>query len=527
MILRSAVKMSLGLAVSLISILLPLQIGTTPPVSGSGIGPEARPAQAVGGRYAVVIVIDAARADEVTLSQLPHLAQLAHAGSVYSDAWVGQLPSITEASHATIGTGVFPSRHNIYGEIWRVPGTETMSPDLLDGTVTRTGYIGKAIARTGVPSLAGIVKQHDPGAIVATMSGHKIYAADAMGAGQADFVAFGIKDGLSRYVPSAVPGKAPVQEVLGTPSLVLPSYPRQPGEEDAWVGRLAERFLAVYRPRVMMLNLPEVDTFGHMDGTKGTVMQPLMKSVDATIGRLMNAYRRAGLFNQTDWIVTADHGMVPATNTVQSTTVIPIVQKAGGQILYLGHGDYCTLWLKNPGSITRVAKALAAARLPHVSAVYARSSNGQYRPVTTAATLADPQVQQAYQDLLQTQNVTEAPDIILFFDENTITMTPSLFKAGREGDHGGATWGAQHIPLILEGPGIRTGYTSTYPARLVDIAPTVETLLGATPQNQDGVPLADSMTGASMVDIRAQQGIETRLSEDVSALSRNAALQSK
>jgi len=95
--------------------------------------------------------------------------------------------------------------------------------------------------------------------------------------------------------------------------------------------------------------------------------------------------------------------------------------------------------------------------------------------------------------LLSTLNVAESPDIVLVYDENTITMTPGFLKIGRKGDHGGATWGAQHIPLIINGPRIKKGLVSSYPARLIDIAPTVEALLETYPLKQDGIPLADAI----------------------------------
>src|SRR5947209_19424847 len=56
------------------------------------------------GPFALVIVVDAARFDEFDLSKLPYLARLAAGGTSYSQAWTGQLPSVTETSYATIGT---------------------------------------------------------------------------------------------------------------------------------------------------------------------------------------------------------------------------------------------------------------------------------------------------------------------------------------------------------------------------------------------------------------------------------------
>jgi arylsulfatase A-like enzyme len=321
-----------------------------------------------------------------------------------------------------------------------------------------------------------------------------------------------------------VPGHAPVQAILTSPQLDLPTYPRTPGLEDTWTTTLALKFLFKYHPRLLMVNLPEVDTFGHVVGTDASVMGPLMANVDHNIGRLLAAYTRAGMISQTTFVVTADHAMIPALHTVSSQLVERIIQQGGGQPLYVGHGDYCPIWLKDPASIPRVAAALSRANIPDVSAVYDRNPKGQYVLVSPVSRLADPGVHQAYADLLSTINSPASPDIVLLYDENTITMTPGFLKINRQGDHGGATWGAQHIPLIMAGPGVKAGYSSLFPARLVDLAPTLETLMGGKPARQDGVVLADAMTHPPVWAVTAQNRSSLRLSGDVAALEHEAAV---
>ncbi|MGI8824653.1 MAG: alkaline phosphatase family protein [Chloroflexota bacterium] len=478
------------------------------------------------GPFALVLVIDAARFDEVDLKKMPNLARLVAGGTTYTRAWVGQLPSITETSHATIGTGVLPFRHLILGDKWRIPGTDQMSPDLLDAQLTRTGYIGKFIHQKGVPDIATFVHRKFPGSLVATLSGHKVYAADALGAGSADFVAFGMKDARGHYIPGAIPGHEPGEAILKSKQLDLPAYPRN-GTEDEWTTTLAEKFLFKYHPRLMMVNFPEVDNYGHIAGTSASVMGPLMVNIDHQIGRLVAAYGRAGILPQTDFVITSDHAMVPALHTIDQGVVQRIIHQAGGQALYIGHGDYCPIWIKDLAAVPRVAVALANANMPNVQAVYVKDVSGEYRLVSSAARLADPAVNSTYLDLLSTFASGESPDIVLLYGEDTMTMTPGFAKIGRKGDHGGATWGAQHIPLILAGPGVKQDFVSDFPARLVDLAPTVETLLGAQPQNQDGIPLADALIHPSGPLIVRQQRVEPRMLRDVQALEQSAGLQTR
>lgn len=476
------------------------------------------------GPFALILVVDAARSDEFDLSKMPNLAALMSHGARYTQGWVGQLPSVTESSHATIGTGVFPSRHLILGDTWRVPGTNQMSPNLLDGSLVHTGYIGKFIAATKVPSLAAFVRAKFPGSQVVALSGHKAYAADGMGAGSADFVAYGYKDSRGHFVPGGVPGRVPAPSILTSPQLDMPTYPRVPGVEDEWTTTLALKFLFKYHPRVMMVNLPEVDVFGHANGTDATVMQPLMQGVDHQIGRLVAAYQRAHMYDETYFMITSDHGMVPGVKTVQDAQINAIIKAAGGDPLYVGHGDSSEIWLKNTEKTPEVGLALATASIPNVAAVYVRKPDSGYMMMSQASSLADPEVPQAYDHLLSTFNSTEAPDIVLLYDENTMTMKPAFAQSGRKGDHGGATWGAQHIAFFLSGPGVKSGFASTYPAQLVDVAPTIETLMGIRPRGQDGVPLANSMVHPPTWAVTAQRAAGIKLTPLVAALAREAVL---
>ena len=111
-----------------------------------------------------------------------------------------------------------------------------------------------------------------------------------------------------------------------------------------------------------------------------------------------------------------------------------------------------------------------------------------------------PALDAAYQYLLSTFLGSTAPDVVAPFRENTIVDT----YPNAHGDHGGLNWGAQHIPLVVSGPGVRSGHLSHYPARLMDVAPTVLHLLGLPPVPMDGAVLADALLSPSAADATAQ-----------------------
>jgi arylsulfatase A-like enzyme len=267
-----------------------------------------------------------------------------------------------------------------------------------------------------------------------------------------------------------------------------------------------------------MINFPETDNAGHAAGPDPTVIGPILRAFDKSLGRLLAAYRAAGILSQTDVFVTADHGMVMRKYSVSTATIGNVIRGAGGDALSVGHGDYSPIWLKNPALTSKVAAALVKARIPHVAAVYMKNPQGQYVLASPLSILHAPSVEPAYSDLLATFDTPSSADIVLIYDENTITMTTLFQKINRKGDHEGATWDAQHVLLIASGPGLRSGYTSFFPARLVDIAPTVETLLALRPRNQDGVPLADAMTAAPSWAVQSQSATTAVRARDIQGL---------
>jgi arylsulfatase A-like enzyme len=81
------------------------------------------------------------------------------------------------------------------------------------------------------------------------------------------------------------------------------------------------------------------------------------------------------------------------------------------------------------------------------------------------------------------------------------------------------------MPLLIAGPGVRAGVTSSYPARLIDIAPTVLTLMGVPPRGMRGIPLADAMTSPTAAGRAAQGEVQRTLQPLVNSLKSESKLE--
>jgi len=104
--------------------------------------------------------------------------------------------------------------------------------------------------------------------------------------------------------------------------------------------------------------------------------------------------------------------------------------------------------------------------------------------------------------LLSTYAGPTSPDLVIILRENTLL---AKWPEGSHGLHGEITWGAQHIVLTIYGPGIEEGRVSDYPARLVDIVPTIASLMGLTHHSWDGIVLADALKSPSPEELALQE----------------------
>ncbi|GAC1468355.1 MAG: hypothetical protein PVSMB7_16210 [Chloroflexota bacterium] len=477
------------------------------------------PSHAASDRYLAVIVLDGFRPDYLQLAPMPNLHTLMHAGITYRSAWVGQLETETPTGHATIVTGVYPRKHGVIGFGWRSAATGMFVWMPTDLRQLGAGAMESTIESGGAATLSDLMHAQYPGSKSVSLSGEKYYAADAMGAG-ADYILYGhaLKHGIKvMSVGHHVPPPSAHVEALGTSTNAYAFV------QDRFVANLATHLLATVRPRTMLINLPGTDIEGHLTG--GVVDRQDMKSVithaDDAIGQIMDAYRRAGLYQRTFFVVTADHGMVPNKHIVPIKNMYAGIRATGAASI---EDDLLTtsgyLFLHDAQTAEKVATGVALHHFAGVEGALYRTPSATgyaFRAEASTQRSLGPRLTQAYLDLANTLASPAGPEVILPYREDTMGLTATKFGP-HWGNHGGLSWRVQHVPLILSGPGVTRG-VSSFPAELVDVAPTVERLLGlGIPAAVDGVVLADAQVHPSPSDVRNQRAAGPLRSRDVGAL---------
>ncbi|MGH2443138.1 MAG: alkaline phosphatase family protein [Chloroflexota bacterium] len=481
---------------------------------------QALEAAAPPARYLCLIILDGFRPDYLQLAPMPEFHALAHRGVSYDRAWVGQLESETPSGHATISTGSLPRHDGVIGFEWRDPVTRR---EVLDGWEQgeMLGQVGRDIAHSHATSIPRVIKEAEPSARVVTVSSEKVYAADAMGAKSADYVLYHRYAGR-RLVPSGLPGQIPPADFFHGRHMTLDLPLRHFTDWDYLSTELALNAFHSYRPRALMVNLPGSDVYGHQFAGPYSpgVMARVVAGQDRAIGRIVRAYQRAGIENQTLFVVTADHGMVPNDRAVTPSQVLRAVQDAGAHYLFHTGGTAKYIYLQDRFRSRSRAVAASMARVPGVVGGYFRSTSGGYEP---AGRSLNHELDAAYRYLLSTFIGSTAPEVVSPYRENTIGTGWTVAF----GNHGGMSWGVQHVPLVLAGPGVRRGVHSSAPARLVDVAPTILNLLGHGASQLDGIPLADALQSATAHQVAAQLSLDTALRAHQDALMAQSSAERK
>src|SRR5579875_708652 len=475
-----------------------------------------RPVQraASAAQYLAIVVIDAARADYLNYGHLPTLKALAARGTSFRNAWVGQMESITPASHATIGTGVFP-RHDggilgFWYENAQSHANYTCAP--LNGS--DPARIERIIKAAGVPTLSGLIKQQDPGARIYTTSGQKFYAADAVGGPDADYIGYFTVAQNNGWVPVSIPGHELPANIIANPGFRFPNYKTMAlGQQDYLAARVTSAVIKQERPRFVMVNLAEMDwPVAHINGgpVDPAAVTTLMENADRAVALLIETYRELGVLDQTVTVVTGDHGVIPMTNQVDRTPILNAIQQAGTGYVTSDFHTGGFLWLQDPSKAAQVAVNIDQAAVPGVSGVYYRTSNPNgstsFMPSPATIKAVTTPVDTAYRYLLGTLNGADAPHVVIVYKEHTGTLDAGGDVTWK-GDHGGFSWESHAVPLIMAGPGIRSGYVSSFPARTVDLTPTMLRLLGVPYPQFDGVALADAFRRRRPPELDAQNAV--------------------
>lgn len=232
------------------------------------------------------------------------------------------------------------------------------------------------------------------------------------------------------------------------------------------------------------------DALGHREGPDSPAMSELLEEMDHHLGRLVQATKGVGIYGETAFLLTSDHGM-----TSWNRTLLPQVLAA---ISSAGYRPEIVTPGRSPAAETEVVIVPNAVRQGDIT-LRGRAATAEGRGEVRRA--------------LQSLSPTYIADVLDESEHRALRASDKLGDltaeaqppygfalseppAGEQrGSHGSRA--ELPVPLLLSGAGIRRGVKPLSPV-LVDVAPTIAALLGTrAPAQAQGRALREALGPAA------------------------------
>jgi phosphonoacetate hydrolase len=239
--------------------------------------------------------------DMASRSEAPNVARLMDMGTAYGHGAMAGLPTVTLANHTSIVTGRLPGHHGILHNAWfdRRRGEQVIT-NSNDTWPTAMGH-----AFTGVESIHTVLHAADPEAFTAAVN-----EPCDIGADYSTFHFF--RRGEVPPIPKNPDGMPHTTERFVRPSKDYrwSSVIDHMGTEQAvgvWGGRYRDESYPL--PRFMFCNFTLTDAAMHEGGPHSEVAAASVRDSDGRLGEILAAVEQAGVFDDTAFVLMADHGM--------------------------------------------------------------------------------------------------------------------------------------------------------------------------------------------------------------------------
>lgn len=397
------------------------------PLAGTPLS-AAMPRPATGTpKHALVIFIDGGHPELFTPNNAPTITALASFGASFSKAFVG-FPS--------------DSMSNIVGAFTGTTFTE-------DGILYDYFYdrkLGQTIELDETPKLPAGVKPTD-----LVLKPTLFQAAKAKGLR----TAFISKHPAYSILNGPTAGGAGIDD-LQTPEIA--DWKGTQTEYDAMTyGLLRGQILSATPPDVMGLYALAPSGAMKKKGIDSPETVAAIKFEDDQIAQTIAALQVAGIYDDTVIVITADHGNTATPKWIAQEgdgSISAFLEAKGIPVLHVTPDDLYMVYLKDE-SQTKAAIDL-------LSAPENKTQFGVDHILT--------------QDDLKSMGaapVDRTPDFVVIPTEGIVYAAKA-----KAAEHGGISTADRRVPLMLSGPGVKTGAVMSEPVRIQQLAPTLAALLG-------------------------------------------------
>ena len=238
--------------------------------------------------------------------------------------------------------------------------------------------------------------------------------------------------------------------------------------------------LRTYKPDVALLHIANIDTYRHQTGVFSDLVKRGLEESDYMLGMILQALKDIGELENTNIVVTADHGQIDVQQIVYPNVMLKqhgyiTVDEDGGvtdwRAWCLYAGTCAEIFVKNPADEAELYELLeekAKEGIWGFSRVYTRQEMAMEGMDCSCAFILETDNKSAFES-----------------DWNGPYCKPLSAVKGSHGFHPDK---GPKPPLLVKGPGFQSGVKLEL-AHLTDGAPTWAKLLGVSLPDTDGYPI--------------------------------------
>ena len=457
----------------------------------------------------VVVVFDGLRPDMIA-GRMPRLEAFAGESVWFTEA-TSVFPSVTRVATTSVATGCWPRRHGIVNNAFHQPGILT----------------GKALDTSDIDNLL-MADQATGGRIIEVPSlgerlaaaGKRMGAVHCGSAGSAFLLNHRVRENGHWTLSAAGEPGTRTPEIMSKAAETVGPLPNTdiPKFEAVDYAARAARTIALAEdgPEVVVVWFPEPDTSFHYREIGTDPTRAVMAAADAAFAEVLETARAGARGARTAVLAISDHGQISTSGRFEIGSAmradgLPASTEPGEGdriALTVGASGECRGLGDDPALTADVARWLMGRE--EIGMVFARDDLA--RQIDGTLPLSAARLDHARApDLFYVCRSSDGPDP---FGLRGLGLATGGAPVGG-GMHGGLHRCELNTVLMLSVPEGAAGIVDGRPCGLVDIAPTVLSLLGLPHDGMDGAPLTDEAGAAETTVTEAAangfaQSVETR-----------------
>ncbi|MDF2942248.1 MAG: type phosphodiesterase/nucleotide pyrophosphatase [Herbinix sp.] len=417
-------------------------------------------------KHLVVISYDAFSEDNwEKASKLPNLSKLIKNGA-YSTKLKSVYPTLTYVVHTTMVTGVYPDKHGIYHNnplqpfinekeqswFWfkkdiKVPAVyDALKKHRMKSAGILWPVTGKASIRYNIPEIRAIKNENQALKILKNGS---------------PFFSIGMEKKFGH-----------LRRGIEQPYL------------DNFTTRIAVDTIKRKKPNLLLMHLIDLDDAKHEHGTDSLEIEKVLIRMDQRLGDIIEAVREAGLEEDTVFLVLGDHGQINVRYKVRLNQLLKeegLIYEEKGEMKWRAYiqnaGGAAYLHVKDNDTEAEllaldIIKKAMTEECYGIERLYNRKELDNYQVASSVGYMLEAKAGFCFEDSLDGPVVTDLEELGIKYATHGFSPNKPEYKC----------------VLVISGACIKKEY-QLGEVNMVDIAPTIASILGIDFYNCDGKSL--------------------------------------